>query len=168
MLQRDVDVLADLSVAGDLVDQLLGEVGRVAVEQTDPAQALDAGELAQERGQVRAVLPIAAVLVGVFGDEVELERPRGDERAGLGDDVGPGLGAEGASAKRFFFSCFSGSIFFEVEVLSFFGGGKEFSEEDKNSDRTLSRAGLCSPLDRASAGREREREKKDSGGMEKW
>ena len=100
VLQRDVDVLAHLVVGRDLVDQLLGEVGRVAVQQADPAQALDPRQLAQQRGQRGAVLPVAAVLVGVLGDEVELEGARGDERAGLGDDVDPGLGAEGAAVMK--------------------------------------------------------------------
>ena len=115
VLQRDVDVLADFLVLRDLVDQLLGEVRRVAIKQPDPAQALDVGELSQQRGEVGAVPPVAAVLVRVLGDEVELEGARGDEGAGLGDDGGPRLGAEGAAAgKRF-----SGFFEFFFEVLSF-------------------------------------------------
>lgn len=60
VLQRHVDVLADLGVGGDLVDELVVEVGWVGVEDPDPSQTLDVGQGAQEVGQVLAIPPVHA------------------------------------------------------------------------------------------------------------
>ena len=84
VLQRHVDVRADLLLAGDRIEQLVGDVTRVVVEQPDPAQPIDLHQLTQQAAQRRAVAPIAAVGGQILCDEVELDDAVVRQRRGFG------------------------------------------------------------------------------------
>ena len=69
VLQRQVDVLADLRLAGDRLDELVAEVLRVAVERAHPLELRHLDDLAQELCKLRLAVEVAAVLRRVLGDQ---------------------------------------------------------------------------------------------------
>ena len=69
MLQRQVDVLADLRLARNRLDELVAEVLRVAVERADPLELRHLDDLAQELRKLRRTVEVAAVLRRVLGDQ---------------------------------------------------------------------------------------------------
>ena len=94
MLDGHVDVLDDLGIAGDLGDQAVGHVARVAVEEADPVDALHGLELREELVEDELLVEVESVGGGVLGDEVELAGAVAGELLGLGDDDLHGLRAE--------------------------------------------------------------------------
>mmetsp|Transcript_21549 Transcript_21549/g.51418 ORF Transcript_21549/g.51418 Transcript_21549/m.51418 type:complete len:364 (+) Transcript_21549:465-1556(+) len=97
VLERHVDVLADLGVGGDLIDERLGEVGRVRVQNAYPAEALDGAEVPQQLGEAVPLPRVHPILVCVLGDEVQFLRAGVDQALRLPQDVGVALGAEAAA-----------------------------------------------------------------------
>ena len=79
-------------LAGDRLDQLVGEVHRVEVHQPDPVEALDLLQLAQQLDQPRLAVQVHAVVGRVLGDDDQLAHAVGGQLAGLGDDFFDRLG----------------------------------------------------------------------------
>ena len=69
--------------AASVVDQLVGEVDRVGVEDANPVDAVDLVELAQQLGEPDPAVEIEAVIGRVLGDEVQLADAVGGQFAGL-------------------------------------------------------------------------------------
>src|SRR5208337_1823928 len=69
VLKRDVEVFADVFVAGDGVEELAGDAVGVGVEEAEPAESVDAGECVEERGEAVLDAKIFAVACGVLADE---------------------------------------------------------------------------------------------------
>ena len=51
MLERDIEIFADIVVAGDGVEELGGDAVGVGVEETEPMEAFDIGERVEEGGE---------------------------------------------------------------------------------------------------------------------
>ena len=83
VLERDVEIFADVVVLRDGVEQLAGDAVGVGVEEAEPAQAVDAGELVEEGGEAVFDAEIFAVAGGVLADEGDFLDAAGDELAGL-------------------------------------------------------------------------------------
>ncbi len=114
VLERDVDVLADMRQFGDRVDHLVGEVGRVGVHEPHPA--VPAGvlihgvvERPEQVGQsagMTATRPnepatdVVAPARRVLTDEVQFERAVFQQLARLGQDPVQRLGAHLAADRR--------------------------------------------------------------------
>ena len=86
VLQRQIEILADVVVPGDGVEQFAGDAVGVGVEEAQPAQAFDLGERVEERGEAVLEAEVFAVAGGVLADERDLADAAGDELLGLGDD----------------------------------------------------------------------------------
>ncbi len=82
MLQRQVDVPADLLALGHRVQHVVGDRGGVEVEQPDPLEAVDRVQLPQQPREGAALAPVDAVERRVLRDQQQLphapvrERPR--------------------------------------------------------------------------------------------
>ena len=76
MLQRDVEIFADVVVPGDGVKQVAGDAVGVGVEEAQPAEAVDAGEGVEECGEAVFDAEIFAVAGGVLADEGDFLTPR--------------------------------------------------------------------------------------------
>ena len=106
VLQRHVEIRHDLLGVGQRLDQLVGEVDRVGVEDADPLQPVDLVQLAQQLGQPHPAVQVQAVIGRVLGDDDQLAHAVGGQFAGLAqhflDRLGDvlaahaGDGAEGA------------------------------------------------------------------------
>mmetsp|Transcript_19009 Transcript_19009/g.32523 ORF Transcript_19009/g.32523 Transcript_19009/m.32523 type:complete len:245 (+) Transcript_19009:993-1727(+) len=94
VLQGDVNVLGDLGVGGNLIDQLIGEVRGVGVQNAHPMQSLQLAKLAHEQGQVAPISPILSILIGVLCDEIDLPNPALNQVLGLVQQCLPGLAPE--------------------------------------------------------------------------
>ena len=66
-----------------VVDQLVGEVDRVGVEDANPLDAVDLVQLAQQLGQAHPAVEIEAVIGRVLGDEDQLADAVGGQLLGL-------------------------------------------------------------------------------------
>ena len=109
VLEGDVDVFGDLLAGGDGLDEFVGPMGGVGVEEADPEFAFDRVEFAEEGGEgfaaggvdagggfgsLAAALPaVHAEVGGVLGDEVEFLHAGFDEGACFADDGLLGTGA---------------------------------------------------------------------------
>jgi hypothetical protein len=76
VLQGDVEIFADVVVFGDGFKQLAGDAVGIGVEEAEPAEAFDAGELVEEGGEAVFDAEIFAVAGGVLADEGDLLTPR--------------------------------------------------------------------------------------------
>ena len=97
MLERDVEIFADVVVLGDGVEQLAGDAVGVGVEEAEPAQAFDAGEGVEEGGEAVFDAEVFAVAGGVLADEGDFLDAAGDELPGFSDDGFEAAGAEFAA-----------------------------------------------------------------------
>jgi hypothetical protein len=98
VLQGDVEIFADVVVLGDGFKQLAGDAVGVGVEEAEPAEAIDAGELVKECGEAVFEAEVFAVAGGVLADEGDFLDAAGDE--GLlrfGDDGFKAAGTEFAA-----------------------------------------------------------------------
>ena len=68
MLQRDIEVFADVVVPGNCVEKLAGDAVGVGVKEAQPAEAFDTGELVEERGEAVFNAKVFAVAGGVLAD----------------------------------------------------------------------------------------------------
>ena len=87
VLQRHVEVLADVVVLRDGLEQAAGDLVGIGVEEAQPAQALDAapgGRAAAARPSFNA--EVFAVAGGVLADERDLAHAARDQLLRLGDD----------------------------------------------------------------------------------
>ncbi len=94
MLERDVEIFADVVVLGDCLEELAGDAVGVGVEEAEPAEAWDAGELVEECGEAVLDAEVFAVAGGVLADEGDLLNAAGDELARFGDDRLEAAGTE--------------------------------------------------------------------------
>jgi len=92
VLQGNVEIFADVVVLGDGFKQLVGDAVGVGVEEAEPAEVGDAGELVEEGCEAVFEAQVFAVAGGVLADEGNFLDAAGDEGLGLGDD---GLKAAG-------------------------------------------------------------------------
>jgi hypothetical protein len=88
VLDRHVEVAGHARLGADRLEQLVGAGRRVGVVEADPAEAVDAGELAQQRGEARrrrifGVRQVGPVRGQVLRDETDLLRSAGDQIARL-------------------------------------------------------------------------------------
>ena len=106
VLERHVDVAADMSARGDAGDEFIAPMRGVRVEQPNPELAFDLVEFAQQpvkRRPARGIhllarpglfLPlIHAEVGGVLADEIDLLHALGDQPADFGHDGFDGAGA---------------------------------------------------------------------------
>ncbi len=85
MLERQVEILADVVVAGDGVEQLARDAIGIGVEEAEPAQVRDACEGVKELGKAVFEAEVFAVAGGVLADEGDFACAAGDKLLGLGD-----------------------------------------------------------------------------------
>ena len=69
---------------GQRLDQLVGEVDRVGVQDANPVDAVDLVQLAEQLGQARPAVEVEAVVGRVLGDDDQLADAVGGQLAGLG------------------------------------------------------------------------------------
>ena len=69
MLERQVQIRDDLFAGGESLDQLIGEVDRVSVQDTDPFELIKLIQLAEQLGQSDSAVKIHAIVGGVLGDD---------------------------------------------------------------------------------------------------
>ena len=77
MLQGQIHIFDDLLLPCHHVEQLIGHGVGVAVEQTDPARALDRAELRQKLRQGITAVKILSVARGILRDKDQLLRALG-------------------------------------------------------------------------------------------
>ena len=86
VLQRQVDVAADLLALRHRREHVVGDRGRVEVEQPDPGQAVDRVQLAQQPPERAALAAIDAEEGRVLRDEQQLAHAALGQRPRLADD----------------------------------------------------------------------------------
>ena len=95
MLDGDIQILDDLRLGCDGLDQLLVDLVRVDVVQSDPVESLDGTELPKKLGQQPlAVAQVGAVAAGVLGDHDHLLHALMGQDAGLIEHIVQVSGAE--------------------------------------------------------------------------
>ena len=72
VLQGQIDVFDDLVLACHHVDQLVRHAVGIAVENADPAEAVDFAQLLEQLRELRRAVQILSVAGGVLSDDVEL------------------------------------------------------------------------------------------------
>ncbi len=108
MLQRHVEVRDDLLGVRQRVDELVGDVHRIGVQDAHPFDAVDLIEFAQQLREADFAIEVEAIVRRVLGDDDQLADAVGGELVGLADDfldrlghvlaAHAGDGAEGAKA----------------------------------------------------------------------
>jgi len=86
VLERNVEIFADVVVLGDGVEEFIGDAVGVGVEEAEPTQVGDACELVEEGGEAVFEAEIFAIASCVLADEGEFLNAALDELAGFGDD----------------------------------------------------------------------------------
>ncbi len=94
VLQGDIEVFADVVVAGDGVEEAAGDLVGIGVEEAEPADAVNFGEAVEELGEAVFEVEIFAVTGGVLANEGDFADALLDELMGLGDDGLETAGAE--------------------------------------------------------------------------
>ena len=79
VLEGDVEIFADVVVLCDGFEELVGDAVGIGVEEAEPAEVGDSGELVEERGQAVFEAEVLAVAGGVLTDEGDLLDAAGDE-----------------------------------------------------------------------------------------
>ena len=85
MLQRHVEILADVIVLGDGREQAPCDAVGVGIEEAQPAQAFNPRERVEQQGEAVLDAEIFAVAGGVLADEGEFADAGGYKLAGFGD-----------------------------------------------------------------------------------
>ena len=83
MLERDVEIFADVVVLGDGVEKFAGDAVGVGVEEAEPAEAFDLGERVEEGGEAVFDAEVFAVAGGVLADKGDFLDAAGDELLGF-------------------------------------------------------------------------------------
>ena len=83
VLDGDIQVGENPGVGGHDGQEFRGDAGRVAVEQTDPPEAVNGGQFLKQRRDPRAARHLPAVGGGVLGHQDEFFDPGGGEIFGL-------------------------------------------------------------------------------------
>ena len=86
MLEGQVEVVANVVVAGDGFEEAAGDAVGIGVEEAEPAEVGDLGERVEELRQAVLEAEVFAVARGVLTDEGDLAGAAGDELLGFGDD----------------------------------------------------------------------------------
>ena len=100
VLERQVDVAADLLALRHRRQDVVGDRRRVEVEEPDPGQPVNGVELAQQASERSAFAAVDAEERRVLGDEQQLADPTLGERPGLAHDRFAGAAAVRASQRR--------------------------------------------------------------------
>ncbi len=100
VLDRHVEVVADLRFASDQFDQPVADPVRIGVEQAQPAQTVDLDQRFEQVDQVGAILAIGAEGGDILGDQVDLLDPAGDQRLDFSHHRGDAARAQGAANAR--------------------------------------------------------------------
>ncbi len=85
MLERQVHVGHERAALGKRLDDVVLEVRRVRVEESDPASGIEPAQFTQHFGQPVLPVKVDAVSGCVLGNDVELHRPVGQELLRVGD-----------------------------------------------------------------------------------
>ena len=72
VLQRDIDVAANLVVLGDRIQQALADAVRVGIEKTNPARLFDARQAVEQRRQTVLDAQIFAIRRRILANQVDL------------------------------------------------------------------------------------------------
>src|SRR5215471_5504717 len=83
MLQRYVNVGADVLVRGDGVEQSTGDFVRIGIEKPNPAELLNSGERVQQQRKAILQAKVLAVAGRVLADERNLLHPRSRQPLGF-------------------------------------------------------------------------------------
>ena len=83
VLQRHVEILADVVVARDGVEQPAGDAIGIGVEEAQPAQTLDARQRVEQRRQTVLDAQVFAVAGRVLADQRDLLHAAGDQLLAL-------------------------------------------------------------------------------------
>ncbi len=97
MLEGQVEVRHHLAGGRHRVDQAGPQLGRLQVGDADPVEAVDRGQLGQQRLEQPQVAEVLAVRGGVLADQDHLAHPLLGQPARLGQDVGRAAGEERAA-----------------------------------------------------------------------
>ena len=97
VLERQVEIFADVGVRGDGFEQAAGDAVGIGVEEAEPAEAFDVGEGVEEGGEAVAEAEVFAVAGGVLADEGDFADAAGDELLGFGDHGLEAAGTEFAA-----------------------------------------------------------------------
>jgi hypothetical protein len=97
VLEGHVEIFADVVVARDGFEELAGDAVGIGVEEAEPAEVGDAGELVEECGEAVFEAEVFAVAGGVLADEGDFANAAGDELLGFGDDGLEAAGTEFAA-----------------------------------------------------------------------
>ena len=100
VLQGNVDVAAEARVSGEHFQQARRDLVGIGVEEADPAEILDLGELFEQRGEAVLDAEVFAEAGCVLPDEIDFAHALRGQALGLGDDRGDGAGAELAAQLR--------------------------------------------------------------------
>ena len=71
MLEREVDVAADMAGGGHDGEKFVADERRVAVEEAEPVVAANPVEAGEQRGERSAVAQVAAVGGDILRDDIE-------------------------------------------------------------------------------------------------
>ena len=94
VLEGEVDVLEEAGIGLELLNQLVGDLVGVAVQNADPGDIRLLGDLADQLGQGIAAVEILAVAGGILSNQRQLLDAQGVHVLGLGHHVLHGTGAE--------------------------------------------------------------------------
>ena len=100
MLQRQVYIFANLILARDNVNKLVGNAVGITVQYSDPVKLPDFAKAAQKLGEHELAVDVLAVARGVLSDDVQLPDTAVGELPRLGEDILHGAAAESAADKR--------------------------------------------------------------------
>ena len=100
VLEGEVEVRRDARRAGDRLDQPRTGLGGLEVGDPHPVDAVDGGELGQQRLEEADVAEVLAVGRGVLADQEQLAGTLGGQPAGLLDHLGRAAADEGAAEAR--------------------------------------------------------------------
>jgi hypothetical protein len=97
VLERQVEIFADVVVLRDRLEQFAGDAVGISVEKTEPLEVRDAGEPIEEGGETVAEAEVFAVAGGVLADESDFADAAGNELLGFGNDGFEAAGTEFAA-----------------------------------------------------------------------
>ena len=100
MLQRYVEVAADVGVLGDGGQQGVSHAVRLDVHEPQPSHAWHRGDLSYDMRERVGTVQVASVRRDVLADEHDLARAERHKLVGLGDDVGQPRTHVGAADRR--------------------------------------------------------------------
>src|SRR5512133_1859102 len=100
MLNRYIQILANLGFIADQLYQAVRNAVGGGIQQTDPAQPVNSGQAANQGFQGRTILHVAAVAGNILGDHVDFLDPTGDQYFSLSHQRVQRSGAIGTAQLR--------------------------------------------------------------------